>query len=249
MTVEQMVGLAQSLEDHLGDPHDPSNEFSFAAVLDFDEREQYPYPLVQLVHQWGLHEYCLPQRWGGKAGDVEVAFNLTRLVSRRCLTVATTLMLTDVAFLPLWIAGTDEQRRRYIQRINSGAAFAWGLSERHHGSDVLSNETRAVKVPGGYLLTGEKYPIGNATIAEVITVRPAPVSGPARGIGRSSRSIDGRRRPAWLPPCRRSGCTVCERRISAEFGWKSCSCRKTAASATRGRASNWCSRVPRWLGT
>lgn len=170
MTVKNMTALAEELERYLGDPHDPANLFSFERVLQYDEREEYPYELVGQLQRWDLHEYCLPERWGGRAGDVEVGFNLLRLVGRRDPTAATALMLTDLAFMPAWIAGTDEQRRYFVEKINSGVRMAWGLSEREHGSDVLSNDMRAVKVDGGYLLTGEKYLIGNATIADVVTV-------------------------------------------------------------------------------
>jgi alkylation response protein AidB-like acyl-CoA dehydrogenase len=170
MTTQELTALAEDLERYLGDPHDPASELSFARVLDFDEREQFPFELVGALQRWNLHEYCLPAAWGGRAGDVEVGFTLLRLVARRDPTAATALMLTDLAFMPAWIAGTDEQRRYFVDAVNHGARMAWGLSERHHGSDVLANEMRAEKVPGGYLLTGEKYLIGNATVADVVAV-------------------------------------------------------------------------------
>ncbi len=170
MTVKNVVALAEELERYLGDPHDPANTFSFERVLQYDEREENPYELVGVMQRWNLHEYCLPARWGGRAGDVEVGFTLLRLIGRRDPTAATALMLTDLAFMPAWIAGTEEQRRYYIDAINTGASMAWGLSEREHGSDVLANDMRAEKVEGGYLLTGEKYLIGNATLADIVTV-------------------------------------------------------------------------------
>lgn len=171
MAVSPMIKLAEELEEYLGDPHDEAARMPFTQVLEDDEREEFPYGLVNVLQAWGLHEYCLPEQWGGRAGDVEVGFNLLRLVARRDPTSATALMLTDLAFMPSWIAGTEEQRYRYVNAVNHGTRMAWGLSERHHGSDVLSNEMRAEKVPGGYLLTGEKYLIGNATIADVVSVQ------------------------------------------------------------------------------
>lgn len=171
MAVSPMITLSEELEEYLGDPHDDTARMPFSRVLEHDEREEFPHGLVNVLQAWGLHEYCLPEQWGGRAGDVEVGFNLLRLVARRDPTSATALMLTDLAFMPSWIAGTDEQRRYYVNAVNHGTRMAWGLSERHHGSDVLSNEMRAEKVAGGYLLTGEKYLIGNATIADVVSVQ------------------------------------------------------------------------------
>ncbi len=53
--------------------------------------------------------------------------------------------------------GTDHQRRRYLPGIARGETyFAIGMSEPESGSDLASVRTRAVKVPGGWELTGTK---------------------------------------------------------------------------------------------
>ncbi|WP_433665944.1 acyl-CoA dehydrogenase family protein [Nocardia sp. CA-136227] len=170
MTVQHNIGLAEGLERHLGDPHDPATLLSFQRILRYDELEEFPHELVGELQRQAVHEYCLPAEWGGRAGDVETGFLLLRLVARRDPTTASALMLTDLAFMPTWIGGSDDQRTRFVSMINNGAKMAWGLSERHHGSDVLSNDMRAEKTDGGYLLSGEKWLIGVATLADVVTV-------------------------------------------------------------------------------
>jgi acyl-CoA dehydrogenase-like protein len=120
MTVNQMITLAEELERYLGDPHDAASRMPFERVLTFDEREEFPFELVGVLQRWGLHEYCLPEEYGGKAGDVELGFNLLRLAARRDPTAATALMLTDLAYLPAWIAGTDEQRLPLLEGIKNG---------------------------------------------------------------------------------------------------------------------------------
>jgi alkylation response protein AidB-like acyl-CoA dehydrogenase len=72
--------------------------------------------------------------------------------------------------MPVWIAGTDEQRQYFADGLKDGMKLAWGLSERAHGSDILANEMVAERVDGGYLLTGEKWTIGNATVADAVMV-------------------------------------------------------------------------------
>lgn len=170
MAVKLVTELCENLERYLGDPHDPDSRLSFAKVLDSDEREQYPYELLGELQRGQISEYCLPEAWGGRAGDVEAGFNLLRLVARRDPSSATSLMLTNLAFMPTWIAGTDEQRRRWLEAIKQGTRMAWGLSEREHGSDLMANEMQAVKVPGGWRLRGEKFLIGNARLADAIAV-------------------------------------------------------------------------------
>ena len=48
--------------------------------------------------------------------------------------------------------------------------LAWALTEPENGSDASSIETFAVKTEGGYLLSGQKRWIGNATFSDYICV-------------------------------------------------------------------------------
>ena len=195
MPKPELDRLAAELETYLGDPHDPASLMPFERILDHDEREEYPYAFVNLLQRWGVHEYNIPAAQGGRAGDVEAGFNLLRLIARRDPTTATALIITSLAFLPAWIAGTDEQKQYLVDAMKQGSRYAWGLSERNHGSDVLSNEMRAERVDGGYLLTGEKWLIGNARVADGLTVfaRTKEAGGPA---GYSILLLEKRRTPA-----------------------------------------------------
>ncbi|WP_416984789.1 acyl-CoA dehydrogenase family protein [Streptomyces sp. T028] len=181
MPKADLTELAVRLEEHLGDPHDPGSRMSYRTVLEYDERETYPYDFVGDLRAWGVPEYALPGEQGGRAGDVEAEFNLLRLVARRDPTTATALIITNLGFMPLWVAGTDEQKRRTVHDILHGYRLSWGLSERAYGSDLLANAMTAEKVDGGYLVTGEKWLIGNATWSDGMTaiVRTGERGGPA----------------------------------------------------------------------
>ncbi|MFE5939001.1 acyl-CoA dehydrogenase family protein [Streptomyces sp. NPDC056470] len=180
MSQAELIELAERLETYLGDPHDPASRMSFATVLDHDERDAFPYALIGMLRRWGFLDYGLPAEQGGKAGSPETGFVLMRLVARRDGATAIAAGLSQAAFAPVWIGGTDEQKRRQIEDIHNGVSLAWGLSEAAHGSDLLGNEVVAEKVPGGYRLTGEKWPIGNATFADrmVVFARTGPRRGP-----------------------------------------------------------------------
>lgn len=195
MPKADLTELARRLEQHLGDPHDPGSRMPFTQILSHDEREEFPYAFVNLLQQWGVHEYVIPEAQGGKAGDVEVGFNLLRLIARRDPTAATALMLTSLSFMPAWIAGTDEQKQHLVDAMKNGTRLAWGLSERHHGSDVLANDMVAEKVDGGYLLSGEKWLIGNATVADGVTVFARTADKPSPS-GFSIFTVEKRRTPA-----------------------------------------------------
>ena len=48
--------------------------------------------------------------------------------------------------------------------------LAWALTEPENGSDASGLQTTAVKTEGGYLLSGRKRWIGNATFSDYICV-------------------------------------------------------------------------------
>ncbi|MGF1241617.1 acyl-CoA dehydrogenase family protein [Streptomyces sp. 2-6] len=170
MPKSDLTELAVRLEEFLGCPHDAAGRMPYTRIMELDERESYPYEFVQMLRGWGVPEYALPGEQGGRAGDVEAEFNLVRLVARRDPATATALIITNLAFMPVWIAGTDEQKRRIVEAVKHGHRLSWGLSERAYGSDLLANAMTATKVDGGYLLTGEKWLIGNATWSDGMVV-------------------------------------------------------------------------------
>jgi acyl-CoA dehydrogenase len=82
------------------------------------------------------------------------------------------------------LAGTHEQKRRYLPRVASGEAIAaFALSEPDAGSDVAALSLAAREDGDSYLLDGEKTWISNGGIADfyVVFARTGEAPG-ARGI-------------------------------------------------------------------
>ena len=83
---------------------------------------------------------------------------------------------------PIHAYGTEETRRKYLPKLATGEWIGcFGLTEPDAGSDPGSMKTRAVKVPGGYKLTGSKMWISNAPIADVFVVWAKTEDGVIRG--------------------------------------------------------------------
>lgn len=73
--------------------------------------------------------------------------------------------------------GDDEQRKRILsETINMKKMICFGMTEPDYGSDASGLKTTATKVDGGYLLTGEKRWIGNASQADYVIVWARNVS-------------------------------------------------------------------------
>jgi short/branched chain acyl-CoA dehydrogenase len=63
--------------------------------------------------------------------------------------------------------GTEDQQRRYLPRLVSGALGAYALSEAGSGSDAFALRTRAELKEDRYILNGQKLWITNATEADL----------------------------------------------------------------------------------
>lgn len=193
--VKELAALTEDLERHLGDPHDPESPSSFVTILDLDEREQYPHMLLDHLRAWGAHEFGVPVGAGGRGVATQDSVAFGTAISRRDATLATALSITMLSYMPIWVGGTPEQQERYGLAVRNGAKFAWGLSEREHGSDVLANTMTARAVEGGWVVDGEKWVIGNATLADhvVLFARTDDRGGPA---GFTILVLDKRATPA-----------------------------------------------------
>lgn len=71
---------------------------------------------------------------------------------------------------PIWMSDNEEQKLKAAHLLEKGAVFAFGLSEQKHGADVYSTETTLTPLPDGtYKANGEKYYIGNANEATMVS--------------------------------------------------------------------------------
>jgi acyl-CoA dehydrogenase len=92
--------------------------------------------------------------------------------------LAGTSPLADAVFalqalgsVPLVLAGTAEQKERWLPAMAAGRAMAaFAMTEPEAGSDVAAIATRAVPADDGYVLDGAKTLISNAGIADFYVV-------------------------------------------------------------------------------
>ena len=78
---------------------------------------------------------------------------------------------TSLVMFPIYQFGTDAQKEEYLPKLAKGEIIgSFGLTEPDAGSDPGAMKTKAIKVKGGYELTGTKTWISNAPFADVIIV-------------------------------------------------------------------------------
>lgn len=176
-------GFASNLDALLGDPADASHPCGWAQVLGRDERDEYPAAALALLHDHALHEQGIPSGEGGAMRDLAGPMALLRRLSRRDMTLALSFAAPLFTALPVWIAGSAEQRTWMLRALRDGQRAAFCISERDHGSDLLANETVLRTQPGGYALSGEKWPINGVDSARLLVVLTG-----VDGIGHPGRS-------------------------------------------------------------
>lgn len=79
--------------------------------------------------------------------------------------------VTILGLGPIWQSSNAFARKRAAALLDSGAIFAFGLSEQEHGADVYS--TDMVLTPNGdgtFRANGGKYYIGNGNLAGMVSV-------------------------------------------------------------------------------
>ena len=71
---------------------------------------------------------------------------------------------------PVWMSRNEEVKKKTAQHLQYGRIFGFGLSEREHGADIYSTDMMLKpKGDGTYLAEGDKYYIGNANQAVVVS--------------------------------------------------------------------------------
>jgi acyl-CoA dehydrogenase len=110
-------------------------------------------------------------------GDPGVRFDLSRICEFSELTAFYSLAFQycfQVSILglgPIWMGSNEQVKRLTGQKLKEGGIFAFGMSERDHGADLYANEMKLYRQPdGSYLANGDKYYIGNANEAALVSV-------------------------------------------------------------------------------
>src|SRR5487761_279524 len=139
-----------------------------------DSTGEYPQDIFEEFKKADLLGLCIPEEYGGSgAGIMGLALAIEE-VTKYSNVLGLMLLLTRLATGPLMIAGTEDQKHRYLGDIASGEKRAsFCLSEPGAGSDVAGMVTRAVADPdveGGYVITGAKCWISGAMQADWFVV-------------------------------------------------------------------------------
>jgi len=140
-------------------------------AAEIDESHEFPWDIVELYREHGLFGLFFDESYGGLGTGTLLALIAIEEVSKVCATSGLILAVQELGSLGLKLAGSDEQKERYLPRLASGEWLAaYALTESGSGSDSAAMRTTARVDNGEYVLNGSKRFITNADIASLYTV-------------------------------------------------------------------------------
>ena len=124
---------------------------------------------------YGLYAHLIPEAYGGAAAgapsrpsfiDVRSLVLIREALGQVSPLADAIFAVQGLGSYPIVLAGSKEQRRRYLPDVISGQRIgAFALTEPEAGSDVASLRTRARREGGQWILDGEKTLISNVPLA------------------------------------------------------------------------------------
>jgi short-chain 2-methylacyl-CoA dehydrogenase len=201
---------------------------------DYDERAEFPYPVVKQMGELGLFGLPFPEEYGGMGGDYLSLCLAIEELARVDSSVAITLEAgVSLGAMPVFRFGTEEQKQEWLPRLCSGQALgAFGLTEPGGGSDAGATRTTARLEDGEWVIDGTKAFITNSgtDITELVTV--TAVTGAPAGV----QSRSGKEISSILVPVPRPGFTVAK--SYSKVGWHASDTHELSFAGCRVPADN-----------
>jgi alkylation response protein AidB-like acyl-CoA dehydrogenase len=156
-------------------------------AAEYDEKEEVPWDVIHKAIAAGFQSYFIPARYGGGGiTDMVTHCLVDEELFWGCAGVGTILGATSLCATPIMLAGTEDQKFKYLSQFGDAGnptLGAFALTEPSAGSDAAGLMTQARRERGYYVLNGYKTFISNGGIADIYVVfATVDVSRGARGI-------------------------------------------------------------------
>eukprot|EP00466_Bigelowiella_natans_P002989 jgi/Bigna1/57409/fgenesh1_pm.13_\ len=138
-------------------------------AADIDEKNEFPLDLWEKMGEQGILGITAPEEYGG----LDMGYTEHCIVMEELSRASGSVALSYGAHSNLCVNqivrnGNETQKEKYLPKLITGEYIgALAMSEPGSGSDVVSMRTKAVKVDGGYEMTGNKMWITNGPDADV----------------------------------------------------------------------------------
>jgi len=161
-------------------------------AAEIDTSGEFPWDVKELLAEHEILALPFPPVYGGVSGELLTLCLAVEEIARVCVTSSLILAVQALGSRPILIAGTDEQKRRWIPDLAAGkrlAAFA--LTEAVAGSDPAAMRATARREGDVYVLDGSKRFITQGGVADLYAVFAVTDPAAPKGKGISCLMVDG----------------------------------------------------------
>jgi alkylation response protein AidB-like acyl-CoA dehydrogenase len=137
---------------------------------DVDENSRFPQEAFDALQSADLAAAHVDEKYGGQGADSLATVIIIEEVARACGSSSLIPAVNKLGSLPLILAGSEEQKQKYLPQLAAGKGFSYCLSESEAGSDAAAMTTKAVKDGDGWVISGSKKWISNAGFSDFYTV-------------------------------------------------------------------------------
>ncbi|WP_144460184.1 acyl-CoA dehydrogenase [Siminovitchia fortis] len=141
-------------------------------AVERDRNSEFPKEVFKKLADLGMMGLPFPEEYGGAGADTVSFAIVTEELSRVCASTGITYSAhISLGGAPLYMFGTEEQKKKYLVPICRGDSLgAFGLTEPNAGSDAGGTQTTAVLEGDHYIINGNKCFITNASYARHVAL-------------------------------------------------------------------------------
>ncbi|XP_046734520.1 probable medium-chain specific acyl-CoA dehydrogenase, mitochondrial isoform X2 [Diprion similis] len=163
-------GYSFQLSDTQREMQELARKFTREEIIpvaaEHDRTGKFPWEVVKKAWGLGLMNGHIPQHCGGMGIGIFETCLVGEEFTYGCSGIAGGLGSTDLGQMPVIIAGTKEQQKKYLGRlIDEPLLAAYCVTEPGAGSDVSAIKTRAEKKGNEWVINGTKMWITNGGVA------------------------------------------------------------------------------------
>jgi alkylation response protein AidB-like acyl-CoA dehydrogenase len=140
-------------------------------AAEIDKKGEFPWDMVELFREHELFGLPFEEQYGGTGTGALMVLVAIEELSKVCATTGLIMAVQELGSLGIKLAGTDEQKDRFLPRLASGEWLAaYALTEPGSGSDSAAMRTEARLDGDAYVVNGGKRFITNAGVAGLYVV-------------------------------------------------------------------------------
>ncbi|MBS7267509.1 MAG: acyl-CoA dehydrogenase family protein [Candidatus Freyarchaeota archaeon] len=137
----------------------------------YDKSGEFPLPIYKKAFKAGLMNLGIPKQYGGQGYGSFESVLVVEEIAAADPGIATSMYANDLGAEPIILAGTEEQKRRFLTPLTKELKFiSFATSEPGMGSDVAGIKATYERQGDEYILNGNKFWITNGNFASYYVI-------------------------------------------------------------------------------